>query len=89
LKINYFSFGKSAMSRSVELGMLSGRPFGSVMTLIRNDLRSVTETVFADERFVIVRIADYIIINLYLPCNGSKDRHLICEDVLHDIAFMV
>jgi len=61
---NYFSFGKSAMSRSVELGMLSGRPFGGVMTLIRNDLRSVTETVFADERFVIVRVADYIIINL-------------------------
>jgi len=40
------------MSRSVELGMLSRRPFGGVMTLIRNDLCGVTETVFADERFV-------------------------------------
>jgi len=31
---NYFSFGKSAMSRSVELGMLSGRPFGGVQIAI-------------------------------------------------------
>ena len=84
--VNYFSFGKSAMSKSVESGMLRGRPFGGVMTLIRNDLRSVTETVIADDRFVIIRIAKYIIINLYLPCDGTKDRYFICENVLHAIA---
>jgi len=33
---NYFSFGSSAMSKSTELGMLYGRPFGGVMTYQRS-----------------------------------------------------
>lgn len=74
------------MSESVESGMLRGRPFGGVMTLISNDLRCATETIFADERFAIVRITKYIIINIYLPCVGTKNRHLICEDVIQAIS---
>ena len=28
--VNYFSFGSSAISEKVEIGMLRGRPFGGV-----------------------------------------------------------
>ena len=45
----------------------SGRPFGGVMTMIRKELRAVTETVLCDERYVIIRIANYLIVNVYLP----------------------
>ena len=83
---DYFSFGCSAMSRHVESGMLRGRPFGGVVTLIKNDLRGLTETVLCDERYVIVRIADCLIVNVYLPCVGTGDRQLICEDMLNCIA---
>ena len=32
---SYFAFGSSAMSKCVESGMLRGRPFGGVVTLIK------------------------------------------------------
>ena len=36
---DYFSFGRSAMVKAVETGMLRGRPFGGVITLIKKNLR--------------------------------------------------
>jgi len=66
--------------------MLRGRPFGGVITLIRNELRCVTETVHCDERFVIVRVANCLIINVYMPCAGTCNRELICEEMLFNIS---
>ena len=83
---DYFTFGSSAMSKSVEAGMLRGRPFGGVAMLIKNDLRRFTETVYCEERFVVVRVANYLIINVYLPCVGSSDRAIICEDILQAVS---
>ena len=82
----YFSFGSSAMSNVVESGILRGRPFGGVITLISNELRRVTETVVCDERYVIVKIANFLIINVYLPCHGTANRLSICEDLVNDIS---
>lgn len=63
----YFSFGSSAMSNCLDSGMLRGRPFA---TLIRNSLRNVSETVHCSERYVIVRVGNYLLVNIYLPCVG-------------------
>ena len=82
----YFSFGSSAMSNVVESGILRGRPFGGVITLISNELRRFTETVVCDERYVIVKIAKFLIINVYLPCHGTTNRLSICEDLVNDIS---
>ena len=41
--VDYFSFGCSAMSESVDFDMLRGRPYGGVMMLIRNELRRLTD----------------------------------------------
>jgi exonuclease III len=81
---NYFSFGCSAMSKNVESGMLSGRPFGGVMCLVNNNLRKLSETIYCSERFAVIKVCNCIIINVYLPCVGTADRLLICEDLLTD-----
>ena len=73
------------MSKQVASGILRGRPFGGVVTLINNRLRSITETICCDERYSIVRVANYFIVNVYLPCVGTSDRLLICDDVFENI----
>jgi len=73
------------MVNSVQSGILYGRPYGGVITLISRNLRKVTETLCCSDRFTIIRIADYLIINVYLPCDGTAERLLICEDILADV----
>jgi len=59
--------------------MLKGRPFGGVMIMIRNNLRTVSETVFCCGRYVIVRIADCIVVNVYLTWRGlNAHNHIFC-----------
>ena len=84
--VNYFSFGVSAMTKHVESGMQVGRPFGGVIMLISNKLRGITQTVHCDERFVVVKIADKLLVNVYLPCQGTPDRVVMCEDLLAQIS---
>ena len=82
---NYFSFGCSAMSERVSTGIITGRPFGGVMILVKKDFRKFTQTIYCEERFAIIKIANYIIVNVYLPCAGTDGRQVICEAILHDI----
>ena len=82
---NYFHFGCSSMSHVVETGPLRGRPFGGIMCMINNDLRTFTETIHCAERYAILRLFNYLIINVYFPCAGTLDRELICDDMLAEI----
>ena len=82
---DYFTFGCSAMPDTIETGILIGRPFGGVMILIKNNLRTLTETVYMEERFVVVRVANYLFFNVYLPCVGTKDRLLICQALFDEM----
>ena len=83
---DYFIFGSSAMTTSAESGITKGRPFGGTIMLIKNYLRNNTETVYAADRFVIIKVFNLVIINVYLPCVGTVDRLLILADVLNDIS---
>ena len=82
---DYFTFGCSAMTKSVESGMLKGRPFGGVMILIKNELRKLTETIFCSDRCAIVRVANLLFVNIYLPCVGTDDRLLISQDLMAQV----
>jgi len=53
----YTLFGSSAMSGCVEKGMLRGRPFGDVVSLVNNSLLRHTVLIHCDERFV----SEYVI----------------------------
>ena len=83
--VDYFSFGCSAMSAAVESGMLRGRPFGGVICLVKNTLRSFTNTIYCSDRYAIIKVGKYILVNLYLPCVGSVNRALICDDIIAEI----
>ena len=82
---DYFPFGSSAMSTCLESGMLRGRPFGGVITLVSKTLRNYTSTIHCDERFNIVKVFDRLLINVYLKCSGSNNRLLVCSVLLADI----
>jgi len=79
---DYFTFGCSAMAKTLESGILRGRPYGGVMIVIKNSLRGITETVFCAERCATVHIANCVIVNVYLPCARSDNRLSIVEDIL-------
>ena len=81
---NYFAFGSSAMSNEVETGILKGRPFGGLMSLIKNELRHLTKTIHSEDRFSIIKLTNFLLINVYLPCVGTRDRLLTCEDILEN-----
>ena len=82
---DYFSFGCSALSESVASGILIGRPYGGVITLIKNELRNSTQTIHCADRYVLVKVHNYVLANIYLPCTGTADRLSICQDVVNEI----
>ncbi len=82
---DYFAIGTSALAERVGQGPIFGRPYGGTMTLVRNELRSVTECVHCVDRYVIVRVGNLLLVNVYLPCSGTDNRLLIVEELLSDI----
>lgn len=79
---DYNMFGCSAMNNSVDSGMLVGRPYGGVSLLIRKSLRSATHNIYCEDRCAIVKVCNYIIATVYLPCIGTSNRFSICENIL-------
>ena len=75
----------SAMSKEIETGILRGRLFGGLMSLIKNDLRYLTKTIHFEDRFSVVKLANFLIFNVYLPCVGTRDRMLTCENIFENV----
>ena len=82
---SHFAFVKSAMSHCVAHGPLVGRPYGGALILIKNELRGVTTCVYCADRYVIVRVGNLLVVNVYLPCAGTDNRLNIIEDILYDV----
>jgi len=82
----YTAIGKSAMGTSVEQGPLRGRPFGGVTILVKNHLVNNVQILHCDDRYVIIKFLNYVIVNVYLPCVGTTDRYLLIEYTLNEIA---
>ena len=81
----YYAFASSAMELCVQSGPLFGRPFGGVAILVSNKLLSMCELIHAAERFIVLKVSDTLFINVYLPCQGTKDRNFICQEVFDQI----
>ena len=79
---NYFAFGSSAMDARVSSGPLFGRPFGGTAILIKNNLANVASSIANHERFTVVKIANWLIINVYFPCIGTQHRLLMYNDIV-------
>jgi len=82
----YLCFGSSAMNNSVQQGVLRGRPYGGVMTLVSNKFQKITKVICATERFVVVAVGSTLFVNVYFPCVGSVDRMCVYEEVIDNLS---
>jgi len=78
-------FRLSAMNSAVESGVLYGRPYGGVMTLVTKKLQKCTKVFYATKGCVVVSVGNLIVFNVYLPCSGTDDRIYLCEEIVNDI----
>jgi len=76
---SYFAFGSSAMVCCVANRMVVLR-----LLLIKTYVKNTT-TVHCDERLVVVKVFNYLFINVYFPCSGTANRLIIYENLLSDI----
>jgi len=83
----YDCFGCSAMNKSVEKGVLRGRPYGGLMTLINKKLSKYAKLLCACERYIVIAIDNLLLVNVYFPCNGTPQRDLICEEILDNLQY--
>ena len=74
-------FGCSALDILVSSGPMIGRPYGGMMTLLKNELMHISECIYTTERFVVGDLLQCYCY-VYLPCVGTEDRSFICNDVL-------
>jgi exonuclease III len=81
----YFVFATSAMPSAVETGPLYGRPFSGVGFIINESHRTYYKLVCSSERFIAVTLYDLLIINVYLPCDGTSDRISLYKSILDDV----
>lgn len=89
LSRDYFVCGSSAMMQCVTAGPLYGRPFGGVAILIKNKFASCTVNVMNCDRLSIVKIANYLVINVYMPCTGTVDRLTLYCDLLSELQAVI
>ena len=82
---SYFVYGSSVLSHCIDSGMLRGRPYGGVMILINKNLRP-TQTIHCAERYVVVKVRNKLLVNVYFPCQGMHDRVTLCEELLTQIS---
>ena len=82
----YLCFGSSAMNATVDRGVLRGRPYGGVMTLVSNKLQKITKVICATDRYVVVTVGSTLFVNVYFPCVGLADRLCIYEEVIDNLS---
>jgi len=71
---NYTIFGISAMESANCHGILRGRPWGGVSTLLKSSLCKDVIFSICKERFVLIVISDSCFVNLYLPSADNSSE---------------
>ena len=85
ISADYFVIGSSAMDVRVAAGPLYGRPFGGTAILISNKLANLTCVVSTSERYTAVKVANWLLVNVYLPCSGTENRLLVYSDIFCEL----
>ena len=87
---NYVGFGESAMSKTTTSGILYGRPYGGVCSLVRKSLCGKVSCKLIAERMVAISICNSLFINVYLPCDdGSIEAYDQILDILSEATRIV
>ena len=85
----YFSCGCSAMHDSVSAGPLYGRPYGGTAMLVKKQFSLCVSVINCSGRFTAISIANWLLINAYMPSSGTDQRSLIYFDLLHEIQSII
>lgn len=85
LSAKYFVFGSSAMDSAVGSGPLYGRPFGGTAIFINNKHVSETTCILSQERFTAIKMYEWLIINVYMPCVGTLQRDDLYYSLLLEV----
>lgn len=85
LSTNFFVFGSSAMNAAVGAGPLYGRPFGGTAILINNKHVSSITCISSVDRLTAVKLYDWLIITVYLPCVGTLQRDDLYYSLLLEV----
>jgi len=81
----YVGYGISAMDSSNKEKILVGRPYGGTAILLKRNLSTFAELLFNSDRVVIIRLYNYIIINVYLPYKSSTSL-AISDSILSELS---
>ena len=81
----YLCYGSSAVCSAVQTGVLRGRPYGGVMTIVNQKLKDQTQIICSSERYVIMAVGDLLVINVYFPCRGTINRLFIFEETMKEL----
>ena len=68
---------------------LLGRPYGGTGILINKKYISVAENIISQDRFTAVKINNWLLITVYMPCAGTAQRDLLYDDVVHELQALI
>jgi len=79
----FVCFSKSAMDNRICRGVLAGRPYGGVSTLVHKSLSTIVKCVAKRDRFIVLTIGDIVYVNVYLPVRKSDNVYTsVCSRIL-------
>ena len=89
ISTSYFTFGSSAMIDCISAGPLRGRPFGGTAVMVNKKFASITTNLVTSDRFTVVKIDNWLLISVYMPCVGTDDRTLLYYDILSELDSLI
>jgi len=70
------------MCSAVQTGVLRGRPFGSVVTLVNKKPKACTKIVCDFERFVIITVCD-LVVKMFIFYVQEQSTGSLCRPILY------
>lgn len=85
LSSEYISFGSSAMADVLGSGPFYGRPYGGTATLVKREFAPLVLNIISNDRLTAIKLSNWIVVNVYMPCSGTPNRQLLYSDILQEI----
>ena len=89
ISIEYGFFGSSAMNSCLGAGPLYGRPYGGTAILYKKELLSALTNITSNDRFTVIKVCEWLLFCVYMPCVGTPNRQVLCTDILHEIEALI
>ena len=83
---NMVCYSSSAMDNAISQAPLRGRPFGGVAAYVKHELAPCIRLIIAADRYIIIRIGDVLVVNVYLPCGSDESVQECYMECLANIA---